>query len=176
MRNVTKIGLAIALLLLTVVAAAYGPQIATATGDFYARLETLERMMKIIELNYVDDVDVDALFDDAIEGVLGDLDPHSRYITAEEYRQMQEQYRGDYAGIVVSFELFDGVITVLDPLEGGPSEALGLRPGDQIVEVLVREVVGVRPRDPEPLLEVDPSRQSHRVPACASGTSSGTPS
>jgi carboxyl-terminal processing protease len=135
MRNVTKIGLAIALLLLTVVAAAYGPQIATATGDFYARLETLERMMKIIELNYVDDVDVDTLFDDAIEGVLSDLDPHSRYITAEDYRQMQEQYRGDYAGIGVSFELFDGVITVLDPLEGGPSEALGLRPGDQIVRI-----------------------------------------
>jgi carboxyl-terminal processing protease len=135
MRNVTKIGLAIALLLLTVVAAAYGPQMVTATGDFYARMETLERMMKIIELNYVDDVDVDALFDDAIEGVLGDLDPHSRFITAEEYRLMQEQYRGDYAGIGVSFELFDGVITVIDPLEGGPSEALGLRPGDQIVQI-----------------------------------------
>ena len=135
MRNVTKIGLAIALLLLTVVTAAYGPQMVTATGDFRARLETLERMMKIIELNYVDDVDVDTLFDDAIEGVLGDLDPHSRYITAEEYRQMQEQYRGDYAGIGVSFELFDGVITVIEPLEGGPSEALGLRPGDQIVGI-----------------------------------------
>lgn len=135
MKNLTKVGFAVALLLLTMVAAAYGPQMATAAAEFYARMETLERMLKIIELNYVDDVDVDAIIDDAITGILADLDPHSRYITAEEYRQMQEQYRGDYAGIGVSFELFDGVITVIEPLEGGPSEALGLKPGDQIVRI-----------------------------------------
>lgn len=135
MRDLKRIGLAVALVLLTVGAATHGQQLATAAGDFYTRLEVMSRMLQIIQHSYVDDVEVDEIFDNAIAGVLDNLDPHSKYYTAEEYRELQEQYRGDYAGIGISFELFDGTITVLDALEGGPSEALGLRAGDQIVGI-----------------------------------------
>ncbi|MFQ5744102.1 MAG: S41 family peptidase [Acidobacteriota bacterium] len=135
MRKLSKISLLVALVLLTVGAVTYGPQLASATGDFGTRIDVLTRMLQIIQRNYVDDVGVDMLFDNAIHGVLENLDPHSRFISAEEYRAMQEQYRGDYAGIGISFDLFDGVITVLDALDGGPSKALGLRPGDQIIRI-----------------------------------------
>ena len=135
MRKLGRLGLAAALVLLTIGAAAYGPQMAAAAGQLYTRLDVLRQMMQIIERQYVDDVDIDELFDNATKGVLESLDPHSRFYTAEEYQSMQEQYRGDYAGIGVSFELFDGVLTVLDALDGGPSEALGIRPGDQIIAV-----------------------------------------
>ncbi len=142
MRKLSRIGLAAALVLFTIVAAAYGPGMATAAGQMYSRLQVLEDIMDIIDRHYVDDVDVDELFDNATRGVLENLDPHSRYYSAEEYTALQEQYRGDYAGIGVSFEMFDGVLTVLDALEGGPSQALGIRPGDEIIEVEGQSAIG----------------------------------
>lgn len=142
MRKLSRIGLAAALVLLAIAAAAYGPGMATSAGQMYSRLQVLEEIMEIIDRHYVDDVDVDELFDNATRGVLENLDPHSRYYSADEYTALQEQYRGDYAGIGVSFEMFDGVLTVLDALEGGPSQALGIRPGDQIIEVEKQSAIG----------------------------------
>ena len=143
MRKLGRLGLAVALVLLTIGAAAYGPGLATAAGQLYSRLEVLTQMLQIIERHYVDEVDIDDLFDSATQAILESLDPHSRYFTADEYADMQEQYRGDYAGIGVSFELFDGVLTVLDALDGGPSEALGIRAGDQIIGVEGEEFIDV---------------------------------
>ena len=142
MRNLSRISLAAALVLLTIAAAAYGPGMATATAQIYSRLQILEDIMEIIDRHYVDDVDVDELFDNATRGVLEALDPHSRYYSAEEFKALEEQYRGDYAGIGVSFEMFDGVLTVLDALDGGPSQALGIRPGDEIIEVEGQSAIG----------------------------------
>ena len=142
MRKLSRIALAAVLVLLAISAAAYGPRMATAVGQIYSRLQVLEDIMEIIDRHYVDDVDIDELFDNATRGVLENLDPHSNYFSAEEYAALQEQYRGDYAGIGVSFEMFDGVLTVLDALEGGPSQALGLRPGDKIVEVEGQSAIG----------------------------------
>ena len=142
MRNLSRISLAAGLVLLTIAAAAYGPSMATAAGQIYSRLQVLEDIMEIIDRHYVDDVDVDELFDNATRGVLENLDPHSRYYSAEEFKALEEQYRGDYAGIGVSFEMFDGVLTVLDALDGGPSQALGIRPGDEIIEVEGQSAIG----------------------------------
>jgi len=142
MRKLSRFGLALGLVLLTLGAVAYGPGLATAGGQISSRLQVLEDIMEIIDRHYVDEVDVDELFDNATRGVLENLDPHSRYYSAEEYKEMQEQYRGDYAGIGVSFEIFDGVLTVLDALEGGPSQALGLRAGDEIIEVEGQDSIG----------------------------------
>jgi len=142
MRNLLRISLAAALVLLTIAAAAYGPGMATATAQIYSRLQILEDIMEIIDRHYVDDVDVDELFDNATRGVLEALDPHSRYYSAEEFKALEEQYRGDYAGIGVSFEMFDGVLTVLDALDGGPSQALGIRPGDEIIGVEGQSAIG----------------------------------
>lgn len=143
MRRLFQIGLALTLVFATIGAAAYGPQLASSAQDFYTRMQVLERMLQIIQVHYVEEVNVDDVFDNAIDGVLENLDPHSRYYTAEEYEQLQEQYRGDYAGIGVSFELFDGVITVIDALEGGPSKSLGLQPGDQIVAINGSDATGL---------------------------------
>ena len=142
MRKFSRFSLAAALVILTIGALVYGPELATAAGQMYSRLQTMQAMMEIIESNYVDEVDVDELFDNATRGVLENLDPHSRYYSAEEYEAMQEQYRGDYAGIGVSFEIFDGVLTVLDALDGGPSQRLGIRPGDEIIGVEGQRSIG----------------------------------
>lgn len=142
MSRLSRFGLAVVLIALTIGAAVYGPSMAAAAGQIYNRLQVLEEILTIVDRHYVDEVDTDELLDHATRSVLEHLDPHSQYFTAEQYRQMQEQYRGDYAGIGVSFEIFDGVLTVLDALDGGPSQALGLRPGDEIVEVEGESAIG----------------------------------
>ncbi len=131
------------LLVLLTVAVAAAPGVVSSTQSFYNRIEVLGRMFEIIEMHYVEDVDADAMFRYAVDGVLENLDPHSRYYTAEEYRELTERYRGDYFGIGIQFDIFDGVLTVLDALEGGPSAKLGLRPGDQIVKINGESAIGL---------------------------------
>jgi carboxyl-terminal processing protease len=126
-----------------IVSIAAAPGVLGSTQNFYKRLEVLSRMFEIIEMYYVEDVSADQMFDYAVTGVLENLDPHSRYYTAEEYRELTERYRGDYFGIGIQFDIFDGVLTVLDAIEGGPSERLGLRPGDQIVRITGEDAIGL---------------------------------
>ncbi len=136
--------LALATITLIVVAAvATGPALASRAQRLANRLDTLSRMFDIIEAYYVEDVESEDLFNSAVTGMLEDLDPHSRYYSAEEYRTLRERYRGDYHGIGIQFDIFDGILTVLDALEGGPSEKLGLRPGDQIIRIRGEDAVGL---------------------------------
>jgi len=133
-----------ALIVIVVVAAiATGPALASRAQRLAARLDTLSRMFDIIEAYYVEDVEADALFQNAVQGMLDDLDPHSHYYSSDEYKTLRERYRGDYHGIGIQFDIFDGILTVLDALEGGPSEKLGLRPGDQIVKIRGESAMGL---------------------------------
>ena len=125
------------------VSIAAGPAAVNKAQGFYKRLEVLGRMFEIIEMYYVEEVAADDMFEHAVGGVLENLDPHSHYYTADEYRTLQERYRGDYFGIGIQFDIFDGVLTVLDSLEGGPSHRLGLRPGDQIVRIEGEDAIGL---------------------------------
>ena len=120
-----------------------GPGTFSQAQDFYRRIQILGQTFELIQMYYVEEVDADELFSSAINGVLEDLDPHSHYYSADEYKTLTERYRGDYFGIGIQFDIFNGVLTVLDALEGGPSQALGLRPGDQIVGINGENAVGL---------------------------------
>jgi carboxyl-terminal processing protease len=126
-----------------IISLAAAPGVVSSTQSLYQRLEVLSRVFEIIEMHYVEDVTAEEMFQYAINGVLENLDPHSRYYTADEYRELTERYRGDYFGIGIQFDIFDGVLTVLDAIEGGPSERLGLRPGDQIVKITGENAIGL---------------------------------
>ena len=143
MSKFRRLAFAVALISAISVSAIAGPSLARAAADFKTRIEVLTRMFEYIEMYYVDEVSAEEMFDHAVSGVLEGLDPHSHYYTTEEYRQLTERYRGDYHGIGIQFEIFNGVLTVLDALAGGPSEALGLRPGDQIVGINSENAIGL---------------------------------
>lgn len=132
----------LALVVVVVATVAASPHAVSSAQGFYKRLEVLSRMFEIVEMYYVEDVEADDMFRYAVNGVLENLDPHSRYYTADEFRDLSERYRGDYFGIGIQFDIFDGVLTVLDSLEGGPSQKLGLRPGDQIVKIAGEDARG----------------------------------
>ncbi|MFA5418669.1 MAG: S41 family peptidase [Bacteroidales bacterium] len=92
-------------------------------------------IMDYIVHDYVDTVNIEMLQTDAIKGVLEDLDPHSAYITADEFHQVNDPLLGSFEGIGISFRIEKDSITVINTIPGGPSEKVGLMAGDRIVRV-----------------------------------------
>ncbi len=106
-------------------------------------VQKLREVLTYISDKYVDDITTTNLTDEAINHLLTKLDPHSAYIPASERQAANEELRGNFDGIGIEFNIFQDTIVVVAPLSGGPSEALGIRSGDKIVEVDGQNVAGV---------------------------------
>ncbi|MEX0723651.1 MAG: S41 family peptidase [Gracilimonas sp.] len=78
----------------------------------------------------------------AIKGMFSTLDPHSIYIEAEDNEQIQEEFEGKFQGIGVQFQIIQDTITVITAISGGPSEQLGIRSGDRIIQIEDTSSVG----------------------------------
>lgn len=100
-------------------------------------------LMRYVNQLYVDSVDVEALTEKAIVNMLEDLDPHSVYFSADELKEADEPLNGNFEGIGVQFNIFRDTIMVVSPISGGPSEKLGIRSGDRIVEVDGENAAGI---------------------------------
>ncbi len=100
-------------------------------------------IINYIEQDYVDSVSRDQLTDDAIAGILEQLDPHSQYIPASTFDEVNEHLLGNFEGIGVQFRIEEDTILVIIPIEGGPSEKVGILAGDRIVEINDSLVAGV---------------------------------
>ncbi len=99
------------------------------------QVEKLQRALQFIEFAYIENVDDETLVEEAIRGMLRNLDPHSVYLSADELRRATEPLEGSFEGIGVQFNLISDTIMVVSPIPGGPSEKVGLMPGDKIVEI-----------------------------------------
>jgi carboxyl-terminal processing protease len=106
-------------------------------------VQKLREVLTYINDKYVEDISATNLTDEAIRHLLSKLDPHSAYIPAAERLAANEDLRGNFDGIGIEFNIFQDTIVVVAPLSGGPSEALGIRSGDKIVEVDGQKVAGV---------------------------------
>jgi carboxyl-terminal processing protease len=100
-------------------------------------------LVRMIEHMYVDSVDSPKLVEKAIVAMLEELDPHSVYISKEELREAEEPLQGSFDGIGVQFNILHDTITVIEPIQGGPSEKLGVQAGDQIIKIGDEVVAGV---------------------------------
>ncbi len=100
-------------------------------------------ILDYIVQDYVDSVDFSQLETDAITGMLEELDPHSMYISKEEFNQVNDPLLGSFEGIGISFRIEKDSITVINPIPGGPSEKVGLMAGDRIVKVDDSLVAGI---------------------------------
>lgn len=104
----------------------------------------LATTMTIIEKTYVDDVDGNKLTEEAIISILGKLDPHSSYIKAEELKELNEPLEGNFDGIGVSFNMVSDTLYIIETISGGPSEKVGILPGDRIIQVDDTIIAGVK--------------------------------
>ncbi|MBS1555280.1 MAG: S41 family peptidase [Bacteroidetes bacterium] len=98
-------------------------------------VQKLREVLNLVKSEYVDETKTDDLVEDAIAHMLGKLDPHSAYISSKDRVAANEDLQGNFEGIGIEFSIFNDTLTVVAALSGGPSEAVGLRPGDKIVKV-----------------------------------------
>jgi len=104
----------------------------------------LERTLQLINGLYVDDVDTRKLTEAAIRGMLKELDPHSSYLDEEEVRAMNEPLQGNFDGIGISFNMLTDTLYVMEVISGGPSQKVGIMPGDKIIYVNDTLIAGVK--------------------------------
>lgn len=95
----------------------------------------LNDIVNYISQEYVDSVDDEILNKEAIEAMLENLDPHSQYISADEFHAVNDPLTGNFEGIGIQFRIEKDTIVVIQTIAGGPSEKAGLMPGDRIVNI-----------------------------------------
>lgn len=104
-------------------------------------------VMRHISDDYVDTVNLKRLEEDAIAKMMEDLDPHSQYISEEEFNEVTDPLKGSFEGIGVSFRIEKDTITIINPIKGGPSDKVGILAGDRIVRIDDTLVAGVKIRN-----------------------------
>lgn len=115
----------------------------TGKSNFISSLVKFKEILTYVERDYVDEVDAEKLVGEAIIEMLEKLDPHSVYIPAKDRELTNSQLDGEFDGIGIEFNIIKDTIYVISPLEGGPSEAVGLLSGDKILEVDGEGVAGI---------------------------------
>jgi carboxyl-terminal processing protease len=107
----------------------------SATDDLRSQLDLFSQVLFTVQNNYVEQPDNEKLIRGAIDGMLKTLDPHTTFLPKQRAAAMDENFRAEYSGIGVQFDIVDNKIVVLSPLEGTPAYRLGIRAGDKIVQV-----------------------------------------
>jgi carboxyl-terminal processing protease len=113
----------------------------------YALLGQLSRVLVLIENEYVDAVDRDRLLNGAIKGMVAELDPHSSYLPPRDFTVLQDDTRGEFAGIGVEVDFRNDRVTVISPIEGSPAHRAGIRAGDSILSIDGSSVQGKNASD-----------------------------
>ena len=103
--------------------------------DTYQELETFANVLSLVQQYYVDQVDARTLMRGAINGMLGSLDPHSGYMSPEDFQELEEETTGSFTGIGIEVTIRAGILTAVAPIEGTPADRLGIKPGDQIIRI-----------------------------------------
>lgn len=103
----------------------------------------VQNIIDYIVTDYVDTVDITEMETDAIRGMLEDLDPHSSYISVEDFHEVNDPLMGSFEGIGIAFRIEKDTITVINTIPGGPSEKVGLMAGDRIVMIDDTLVAGI---------------------------------
>ena len=107
----------------------------TGMGFVKTTSNKLNGLLHIIDNQYVDTVNINELIEDAMPQILGELDPHSAYIPAKDLQTVNDELSGSFSGIGIQFTIQQDTIHISDVISGGPSEKVGLMPGDRIVEI-----------------------------------------
>jgi len=134
MRLLTKVScsLVVSLALVTVAVAAPKPQ---PQEDRFAPLKRFSQVMDLVENHYVKPVTRNELIDGAIVGMLQQLDPHSSFLSKDEFKEMQVSTSGEFGGIGIEISMENGRLTVISPIDDTPADKAGIKAGDVILEI-----------------------------------------
>lgn len=110
-------------------------------------VQKLQLAHTLIDRYYVEEVDADTLVTEAIIAMLRTLDPHSVYTDAEETKDLTAPLDGKFSGVGIQFNLLNDSLLVVQTTSGGPSEKVGIRPGDRILEANGRRLSGAKAKN-----------------------------
>ena len=103
--------------------------------ETYEGLKTFSDVIELIEKEYVDDVDSKELIQNAIQGMVQSLDPHSSLLPPEAFEDLQIDTKGKFTGIGIHITMQDGFVTVISPIEDTPAYRAGIKARDRIIKV-----------------------------------------
>ncbi len=106
-------------------------------------LRSFTQVFEQIRQGYIEKVEDRQLLENAITGMLLELDPHSAYLSKQDYQNLQENTSGYYGGLGIEISAEDGLIKVISPIDNSPAERIGIRAGDLIVEINGSSVRGL---------------------------------
>ena len=109
----------------------------------YPQTNKIDALLNLIEEEYVDTINKNELVESLIPEILKNLDPHTVYIPAEDLQEANQELEGNFGGIGVQFSMQDDTVMVISVVSGGPSEKLGIIPGDRIIKVNDSLIAGV---------------------------------
>lgn len=112
-----------------------GAERQSVAGPNYQELNLLANVLHLVKTHYVKEVDEHDLIQGALRGMLDSLDPHTSYLDAELYREVQLDTRGEFDGLGIEITKRDGFVTVVAPIDGTPAQRAGIRARDQILAV-----------------------------------------
>ena len=114
-----------------------------ANAEIYKQLNLFGDVLERVRADYVEQPDDGKLIETAINGMLASLDPHSSYMNAKVFQDMQVQTRGEFGGLGIEVTMENNIVKVVSPIEGTPAEKAGLLSGDLIIELDGEDITGL---------------------------------
>src|SRR6202140_3640329 len=118
-----------------------------ANSDTYRQLDLFGEVFERVRADYVEEVTDEQLVEAAINGMLTALDPHSSYMNAKSFRDMQVQVRGEFGGLGIEVTMENGLVKVASPIYDPPAARAGLKPGDFVTQIDNEPVLGMTLND-----------------------------
>jgi carboxyl-terminal processing protease len=113
------------------------------SSDTFRQLKLFGDVFERVRGEYVEDVTDEVLIETAINGMLTALDPHSGYLDAKKYRDMQVQTKGEFGGLGIEVTMEDGLVKVVSPIDDTPADRAGIQAGDVITHIDSEPVLGM---------------------------------
>ena len=113
-----------------------------AYNETFEQLELFADVLARVRSQYVVEVDDSALIEDAMNGMLQSLDPHSSYINPESFQNLRQNNKGEYGGLGMEVTMEDGFVKVIAPIDDTPAKRAGVKAGDFITEIDGKSLLG----------------------------------
>jgi carboxyl-terminal processing protease len=109
----------------------------------YEDLQNFVRVMELVKKGYVEPVDDKTLLNNAMRGMLEGLDPHSAYLSGDDFQSFETSIKGEFGGLGIEVQMQDGLVKVISPIDDTPAARAGIQPGDYIVKIDDQPVKGL---------------------------------
>lgn len=106
-------------------------------------LPMVENILECVRDSYVDKPEDEKLFSGALNGMLGALDPHSSYLSPKEFKSLTSETRGEFGGLGMQVTMENNLVKVISPIDDTPAERAGIQPGDLIVAIDKKPIMGM---------------------------------